>query len=171
MLVSKETKNKHKITNLLGSEINPFSITVASCGSNHPCHIQRNSLNICCSIIKTQHFMPYMAVPEIGGDTPTLTILNSELVFVASTRFEKKDDPLVKSLIFSYPYLIICKVTRTVYVPLPPKKKKKTKKNKTPPVVTSCNVTTRVIANCQYMLVALNPCRLVAVNTDKIAIS
>lgn len=68
--------------------------------------------------------MPYMAVPEIGGDTPTLTILNSELVFVASTRFEKKDVPLVKSLIFSYPYLIICKVTRTVYVPLPPKKTK-----------------------------------------------
>lgn len=98
-----------------------------------------------------------MAVPEIGGTTPTLTILNSELVFVASTRFEKKDDPLVKSLIFSYPYLIICKVTRTVYSP--------------PLVVTSCNVTTRVIANCQYMLVALNPCRLVAVNTDKIAIS
>lgn len=93
-----------------------------------------------------------------------MTILNGELVFVASTRFEKKDDPLVKSLMFSY--LIICKVTRTVYVPPPTKQKEK---KKTPPVVTSCNV--RVIANCQYMIVALNPCRLVAVNTDKIAIS
>lgn len=127
MLISKATKNKHKITNLLGSEINPFSITVASCGSNHPCHIQRNSLNICCSIIKTQHFMPYTAVPEIGGNTPTLTILNSELVFVASTRFEKKDDPLVKSLIFSY--LIIRKGNKNCLCSPPTKKKNQKKQN------------------------------------------
>lgn len=38
-------------------------------------------------------------------------------------------------------------------------------------MVTSCNATTRVIANCQYMRVALNPRQLIAVNMDKIAIS
>lgn len=107
LLISEATENKHEITNLLDSEIKQFSIAVASCGSNYPFNVQRNSSNICCSIFKTQSSM--------SGSLFQL-VSTSKLIFVAAKRVENKDDSLKSLSHVSDLIMLLCKVIRALNI-------------------------------------------------------